>query len=205
MCRVAAKYIHVGHQPDSSQMVSRNTHPPKTHVNPGGVTRKTISHIQKVHNATSEYEEAMEAAIDDVTSGRSTLREAAADHHLGKSTIDDRIKGRSKPRAEAFEPQQKLQGPQEDAIANWPKTQHRRGFPLRRDMAEDKANAILREQSKARGDDFEPVGQHWLDNFLKRHPDIAPVMSHPVDRARSRSNNPLVLESFYDVVSTYYY
>lgn len=186
-------------------MASRNTHPPKTHINPGGATKQTVSHIQKAHNTTREYEEAMEAAKGDVTSGYSTLREAAEEYHLGKSTIDDRIKGRSKPRAEAFEPLQKLRAPQEDAIASWLRTQHRRGFPLRRDMAEDKANAILREQAKARGEDFEPVGVHWLDSFLKRNPDIAPVMSRPVDRARSRQTNPVVLEPFYDIVSTVYF
>lgn len=98
---------------------------------------------------------------------------------------------------------QKLRKPQEDAVVNWLKVQNCRGFPLHRDMAQDKANALLRDQCKARGEIFEPVGKHWLDNFLERNPDIATVMSRPVDRARGRAVDPELLEPFYDIVSTH--
>lgn len=45
------------------------------------------------------------------------------------------------------------------------------------------------------------LGQHWVDHFVKRHPDLDTAFTKSVEYCRAmKSNNPLIVISYFDTV-----
>jgi hypothetical protein len=51
-----------------------------------------------------------------------------------------------------------------------------RGVPLIKALVRDMADRLLRERGG------KPIGKHWVDNFVKRTPELKKRWSRPYDR-----------------------
>src|SRR4051794_9428992 len=67
-----------------------------------------------------------------------------------------------------------------------------RGIPPRLDLVKDKVLAII-QQSQPRTS----IGKHWLDRFIKHHPELQIRFSQRLERQRSAASNPKVLEHYF--------
>ena len=50
---------------------------------------------------------------------------------------------------------------------------------------------------KVSGDD-EPLGKRWVQNFLKRNPQVATLLSKPIESSRIRGTQPEQINMFYE-------
>jgi hypothetical protein len=65
----------------------------------------------------------------------------------------------------------------------------------------DYALAIL--QNQAGPDEDVMVGEHWVDRFRDRHPDLQVAMSENIDEKRVMAKNPTNIMDFYVKACTY--
>lgn len=110
-------------------------------------------------------EEALQNAIRDVKSGTSAKR-AAKTWGVPRATLPNRVKG-SKPRRLAYESLQRLPQDQERLLVKWVVTQGALGCPPTYDEIRKFATRIL-----AKAGDLTPLGNHWIERFMARHPEI---------------------------------
>ena len=63
-----------------------------------------------------------------------------------------------------------------------------RGVPLTKALIRDMADRLLRERGE------KPVGKHWVDNFVKRTPELKKRWSRPYYRQRAACEDPALLQ-----------
>lgn len=107
----------------------------------------------------------IENALKDVTAGGSQ-RLACKRWGLPRSTLQRRLKG-SRPMHLAKEHEQRLTRQQEKHLHDWVLTQDALGLPAMQKQLTTMVQKILSNEN-----DLKPLGKHWVDGFLRRHPEI---------------------------------
>jgi hypothetical protein len=69
-----------------------------------------------------------------------------------------------------------------------------RGLPVTRAEVRDMADRLLRERNGR------PVGKNWVDNFIKRTPELRTRWSRPYDRQRAACEDPAVIQPWFALV-----
>ncbi|TFK46919.1 hypothetical protein OE88DRAFT_1811454 [Heliocybe sulcata] len=92
-----------------------------------------------------------------------SIREASKAFNVSKSTLSDRLNGKS-TKAKAREPQQKLCSEAEAALVDWIKIMGRRGLPMSASTIIDCAADLCKMH----------IGQSWVKRFRRRHPELKP-------------------------------
>ena len=138
---------------------------PKFRIEPLFITMKQYS------------EEELQQALQAILSGQ-TIKRAAIEHGIPRSTLQNRIKGQQ-PRSEAFSDFQRLRPVQEELLTTWILTQAALGLPPSHAQVKEFAERILRAQG-----DSEPLGKRWLQAFLRRNPAVQVQKSRSIDSQR---------------------
>ena len=71
-----------------------------------------------------------------------------------------------------------------------------RGVPLTKALIRDMADRLLRERGG------KPVGKHWVDNFVKRTPELKKRWSRPYDRQRAACEDPVLILPWFELVQS---
>ena len=58
-------------------------------------------------------------------------------------------------------------------------------------MVGDMATKLVKNRD---GEDKEEVGEHWINRFLKRWPDLAAKVATTLERQRMSSNDPAIIK-----------
>ena len=69
-----------------------------------------------------------------------------------------------------------------------------RGLPVLKADVRDMADRLLRERAS------KPVGKNWVDNFVKRTPELRKRWSRPYDRQRAACEDPAVIRPWFALV-----
>ena len=132
-------------------------------------------------------DEDMVLAMEDVKRGKMSVNAASKLHNVPRKTLDDRIRGRVRHGAKPG-PSTILSLDEEKALTSYLVYMAQRGFPLTRTMVKAFAWAIAKRSGN--GDRFSTEnrpGEHWWQNFKKRHPKLSLRQTDSLDRSRAEA------------------
>ena len=136
-------------------------------------------------------ERLISAVLADIRQNGLSRKKASSIYGIPPSTLHDRIHGsttkkRSKIRA------QRLSPAHERFLIDWILHEEATGrCPSRRQVVAF-AQRILIESG-----DEKPIGGHWIDRFLSRHPKLKAKKSTLLDSARARGSSRTAYEEFF--------
>ena len=134
--------------------------------------------------------EDIQNALQDIKNGFSQ-RKAAERNGVPRQTLRDRIAG-ALPHSEAHKHQQKLSEAQERDLRDWVLIQHALGFPPTHTQVREFAHRIAKNNGYN-----EPIGKHWLKNFLARHNKMKTVRHRKIDTARFNGATTNRIKAFF--------
>lgn len=125
------------------------------------------NHLDKIGRKTKKKwtEEAMEQALIEVKSGRCTVRQAAKQFGVPKSSLGDRVSGRVTPGSRSG-PAQLITSADEELLVEFSLYMSKHGFPLTKQQLVSFASSIYKRQHRRVA--FSKLGQTWWLNFRKR-------------------------------------
>jgi hypothetical protein len=86
----------------------------------------------------------------------------------------------------------------EKALEDWCKKLDAWGFPPRMDLLRAMAAALAQIRAEEEDDpELAHLGQHWLANFLNRHPSLSARFSARLDRQRASAGNIHALKTYF--------
>jgi len=135
-----------------------------------------------------EREDAITDAINAIRDGQVySVRAAAHAYGVPWVTLQDRLH-RATDHSMASETTQKLTSEQEKCLVEWIKELEAQGKAPSHTMVREMACKII---------DSETLGKHWVERFLKRHPEITSCIGVPLESSRaSNSTHNIVAEHF---------
>jgi hypothetical protein len=135
-------------------------------------------------------------AISDITSKRvKSVSRAAAIYKIPRTTVRDRRAG-TRPRSDCEPNSKRLTNLEEEVIKQCILDASLRGVPPTKPLVRDMADRLLRERGG------KPVGKHWVDNFIKRTPELKKRWSRPYDRQRAACEDPALILPWFELVQS---
>ena len=99
------------------------------------------------------------------------------------------------PHSEAHKHQQKLTEVQEQHLRDWILVQDGIGSPPTHIQVREFAQRIARKNGHE-----EPIGRHWIENFLTRHTEIKTLRSRKIDTARFNGATTNRIKAFFQLL-----
>jgi hypothetical protein len=151
--------------------------------------------MSQQRNVRKPYTEGdIDFVISEVTSNRvKSLTRAAAIYNVPRTTVRDRRAG-TRPRSECEPNSKRLTKLEEEVVLDNILDASLRGLPPTKALVRDMADRLLRERGG------KPVSKHWVDNFVKRTPELKKRWSRPYDRQRAACEDPAVIEPWFSLV-----
>jgi hypothetical protein len=151
--------------------------------------------MSQQHDIQKPYTEAdILLAISDISSRRvKSVKRAAEIYNVPRSTLQTRRAG-IPLRADCEPNSKKMNKLEEEAIVRRIIEESDQGFAPTKQSVREMADTLLR----ARG--AEPVGKNWVDNFVKRTPEVKQRWSRPYDYQRAKCEDPAIIKRWFDVV-----
>lgn len=142
----------------------------------------------------------MERALTEVKSGRCTVRQAAKEFGVPKSSLGDRVSGRVTPGTRSG-PAQLITSADEELLVEFSLYMSRHGFPLTKQQLVSFASSIYRRQHRRVA--FSKLGQTWWLNFRKRQEkNITIQPAESMVRGRTVCVRKEAVDQFYHLLST---
>ncbi|XP_034034566.1 tigger transposable element-derived protein 6-like [Thalassophryne amazonica] len=159
------------------------------------------NHLEKIGRKKKKKwtEEAMERALIEVKSGRCTVRQAAKDFGVPKSSLGDRVSGRVRPGSRSG-PAQLITSADEELLVEFSLYMSKHGFPLTKQQLVSFASSIYKRQHRRVA--FSKLGQTWWLNFRKRQEkNISIQPSDNVVRGRTACVRKEAVDQFFHLMS----
>jgi hypothetical protein len=153
--------------------------------------------MSQQRNVQKTYTEGdIHIAISDIASKQiQSVRRAAAVYRVPRSTLQDR-RARTRPRRDCEPNTKRLTELEEEVIVERILNQSLRGVPLLKANVRDMADRLLRERGR------KPTGKNWVDNFIKRTPELRTRWSRPYDHQRAVYEDPAVIRPWFTLVQS---
>ncbi len=141
------------------------------------------------------YTEAdIQLAISDIKAQRvRSVQKAAAIYNIPRKTLSDRLAGK-RMRRDCEANSKRLTKLEEEAIVQRVLEQSAQGLAPSKLQVQEMADKLL----KAR--DSNPVGKNWVDNLVKRTPELRSCWSRPYDYQRAACEDPAAIQRWFDLV-----
>jgi hypothetical protein len=147
-----------------------------------------------MHNTYTEAD--IFIAISDIASKQiRSERRAAAVYKVPRSTIQGRRAG-ARPQRDCEPKSKRLTKLEEEVIVHRVLNESLRGVPPSKAHVRDMADRLLRERGG------NPTGKNWVDNFIKRTPELRTRWSRPYDRQRAACEDPAVIRPWFSLVQS---
>ncbi|XP_034745849.1 tigger transposable element-derived protein 6-like [Etheostoma cragini] len=159
------------------------------------------NHLDKIGRKKKKKwtEEAMERALVEVKSGRCTVRRAAKEFGVPKSSLGDRVSGRVTPGSRSG-PAQLITSADEELLVEFSLYMSKHGFPLTKQQLVSFASSIYKRQHRRVA--FSKLGQTWWLNFRKRQEkNITIQPADNVVRGRTVSVRKEAVDHFFHLLS----
>lgn len=160
------------------------------------------NHLDKIGRKKKKKwtEEAMERALIEVKSGRCTVRQAAKEFGVPKSSLGDRVSGRVAPGSRSG-PAQLITSTDEELLVEFSLYMSKHGFPLTKQQLVSFASSIYKRQHRRVA--FPKLGQTWWLNFRKRQEkNITIQPADNVVRGRTVCVRREAVDQFFHLLST---
>lgn len=160
------------------------------------------NHLDKIGRKKKKKwtEEAMERALMEVKSGRCTVRQAAKEFGVPKSSLGDRVSGRVTPGSRSG-PAQLIKSADEELLVEFSVYMSKHGFPLTKQQLVSFASSIYKRQHRRVA--FSKLGQTWWLNFRKRQEkNITIQPADSVVRGRTVCVRKEAVDQFFHLLST---
>lgn len=142
----------------------------------------------------------MERALIEVKSGRCTVRQAAKEFGVPKSSLGDRVSGRVAPGSRSG-PAQLITSAEEELLVEFSLYMSKHGFPLTKQQLVSFASTIYKRQHRRVA--FSKLGQTWWLNFRKRQEkNITVQPADNVVRGRTFCVRKEAVDQFFLLLST---
>ena len=153
--------------------------------------------MSQQRNYQSTYPESdLQLALSDVQSQRvQSQRRAASIYNVPQSTLSTRRAG-IRPRRDCEANSKRLNKLEEEAIVRRILEESTRGFAPTKADVRAMADKLLHER------EGNPVGKNWVDNFVKRTPELRTRWSRPYDHQRAACEDPAAIQRWFDLVKT---
>lgn len=139
----------------------------------------------------AQREATISFAIADYRAGRfSSINKCADAYGIPKSTLKGRLKG-AQSKTVSNQHQQRLSAEQESFLSEWVLEEDARGFSPSHARLREMASKIL----KLNGDQI-PLGQLWVTNYLRRHPELASRVGRKPEAQRTEAETPEEINAF---------
>ena len=126
-------------------------------------------------------------AVSDIKLNQNlSVKRAAAIYNVPRTTVRRRHAGQ-RSRRECEPNSKRLTKLEEEVIVQRILDESLRGVPPLKAHVRDIANRLLRERSR------KPTGKNWVDNFIKRTPELRTRWSRPYDHQRAVCEDPAVI------------
>ncbi|XP_068456153.1 uncharacterized protein si:rp71-1d10.8 isoform X2 [Clinocottus analis] len=160
------------------------------------------NHLDKVGRKVKKKwtEDAMERALFKVKAGRCTVRQAAEEFGVPKSSLGDRASGRVTPGSRSG-PAQLITSADEELLVEFSLYISKHGFPLTKQQLVSFASSIYQRQHRRVA--FSKLGQTWWLNFKKRQENNITIQ--PADnavRGRTTCVRQEAVDQFLHLLST---
>ena len=140
-------------------------------------------------------ESTMEMALESVNNGMMTVRRAALEYNVPKSTLHDRVIGRVKPGAKSG-PSRYLDDEEEDEIVHWIIGCAEVGYAKSVNEVRSVVSAIV---TKKMGMPT-TISHGWWEKFAKRHPELSLRTGEAVAYRRAISINKGTIYHYFDLL-----
>ena len=139
-------------------------------------------------------EEQMKKAVDAVIISKLSVRRAAMQFNVPKSTLGDRISGRTQP-GSVSGPTRYLTPSEESELARFLSRCCQIGYA----RSKLEVIALVRRILDSKGMKI-TLSHGWCDSFRKRHPEFVLRVPAPVSQARSKATDPDVFMRYFDLL-----
>lgn len=142
----------------------------------------------------------MERALIEVKSGRCTVRQAAKEFGVPKSSLGDRVSGRVAPGSRSG-PAQLITSADEELLVEFSLYMSSHGFPLTKQQLVSFASTIYKRQHRRVA--FSKLGQTWWLNFRKRQEKKITIQpAENVVRGRTLCVRKEAVDQFFHLLGT---
>ena len=151
--------------------------------------------MSQQRNYLSTYSKSdLQLALFDVQSQRvQSINRAAIIYNVPQRTLSDRRAGK-RSRRDCEPNLKRLNKLEEEAIVRRVLEESTRGFAPTKADVRAMANKLLHER------EGNPVGKNWVDNFVKRTPELRTRWSRPYDQQRAACEDPAAIQRWFDLV-----
>lgn len=130
-------------------------------------------------------EDALKAALTDIRCNGMGIRKACRTYDVPKTTIQDRLSGKTSDHLKKTGPPPILTVEGESKIANWALNIAKCGFPIKKIDLLETVIKIAKDTGKIHLFKNGVPGQKWYSNFLKRHQEISLREAETINKARA--------------------
>jgi hypothetical protein len=149
---------------------------------------------QQRNTQTSYTESDLQLALFNFQSQRvQSENRAASIYNVPRKTLSDRRAGK-RARRDCEANLKRLGKLEEEAIVKRILEESARGFAPTKPDVRVMADKLLHERAS------NPVGKNWVDNFIKRTPELRTRWSRPYDHQRAACEDPAAIQRWYDLV-----
>ncbi|CAH0713187.1 unnamed protein product, partial [Brenthis ino] len=142
-----------------------------TQMPPG---RNKLKHTIKNKRIHFQYtEEALAQAVQAIRTENKSVREACRHYGVPRSTVQDRISGRSKEQPRKVGPEPILGIDGEQKVVDWITELAKCGIPVSKEVLLENVAKIIKNIGRENKFPEGRLGQTWYQNFLRRHPEIS--------------------------------
>jgi hypothetical protein len=151
---------------------------------------------QQRNSQTFYAESDLQLALFDIQSQRvKSQRHAASIYNVPQRTLSDRRAGK-RPRRDCEANSKRLNKLEEEAVVERILEESARGFAPTKADVQAMADKLLHERAS------NPVGKNWVDNFVKRTPELRTRWSCPYDHRRAACEDPAAIQRWFDLVKS---
>jgi hypothetical protein len=151
-----------------------------------------MSQPHQIQQVTSEAD--IQLAIFEINSCRvQSVKRAAEIYNVPRTTVQDRRAGKPS-RRDCELNSKRLNKLEEEAIVERILEESARGFAPTKADVRAMADKLLQERES------NPTGKNWVDNFVKRTPELRTRWSRPYDHQRAACEDPVAIQRWFDLV-----
>ena len=136
-------------------------------------------------------------------SRRAGLGKVAADFGISKSTLSNRVNGKTLARSKAHAYRQNLTPAEELVLVDYIRRLKELHHPASASLARETASLIRHNRLSAESTDpvpIEPLGKSWLQKFKTRHPVVESAYTTHLDQQRIDGTHPEYLQKWFNAV-----
>ena len=149
---------------------------------------------QQHHHLLTYPESDLQLALFDIENKRvKSQNRAASIYNVPRRTLSYRRAGRLS-RRDCVPNSKRLDKLEEEAIVKRILEESARGFAPTKPDVRAMANKLLEERAG------NPVGKNWVDNFVKRTPELRTRWSRPYDHQRAACEDPAAIQAWFSLV-----